>query len=172
MINATEEKMSWEEYLTLGMEARADKDNCQWKLGDLALLVAKDYGKDSIGKYSYAIGVERKTLMNYRTIASRFTRQTREQYRKLSFSHFSALSALEKPEAWLEKADNNDWNVETLRKSVKDAYKGIIEVKLTNKPPKVYECPKCHLWRLEGMSSFDICRGHYTTNEKGETIYE
>jgi len=161
---------SWEEYLVLGMEAREDKDNSSWKLGDLAQEISKDYGEDSIGKYAYAISVEKKTLMNYRTISGRFDKRTREKYRKLSFSHFASLTAVVKPEAWLEKADNEEWSVETLRKEVKKEYPNITNPKLDDEPPEVYRCPECGLWRLKGMSAFDICKGHYKL-QKGKMIY-
>ncbi len=161
---------SWEEYISLGMSVREASDDSNWQLGDLALGIEKDYGQDSIGKYSYAIGVARKTLMNQRTIASKFSKETREKYRKLSFSHFKVLAALEKPEAWLEKADDNDWSVETLTKEVHQAY-GDLKDNMEDEPPKVVRCKECGLWRLEGMSMFDVCRGHYVI-EGGEMRYK
>jgi hypothetical protein len=164
-------KKSWEEYVSSGMEAREDKDNCQWKLGDLSSGIEKDYGEDSIGKFAYAIGVERKTIMNYRTIAKTFPISMRTQYKKLSFSHFSSLANVEKPEAWLIQADNNDWSVEHLRKEVNEAYKGLKEPELKDTPPEAIRCPKCGLWRFKDLSKYEICKGHYDL--KGERmVYE
>lgn len=164
-------KASWEEYVTFGMEAREQKDNSQWSLGDLALGIMTDYGDDTIGKYGYAIGVEKKTLMNYRTISERFDKGIREKYPKLSFSHFACLTAVVKPEAWLEKADNEEWSVEHLRHEIQEAYPQFDEADLRDEPPDVYKCPECNHWRLKDMSSFDICRGHYSI-KKGEMVYE
>lgn len=164
------EKRSWEEYISLGMEARSHKDTSCWTLGDLASSIEKDYGKDSIGKYAYAIGVDKKTLMNYRTIALRFDRGTRETYQKLSYSHFACLTSIEKPEAWLEEADTKDWSVETLRRELRHAYLGLKEPKLEEKP-KVYRCPNCGLWRLKDVSALNICKGHYTMRN-GKQYYE
>lgn len=161
---------SWEEYISMGLEAREAEDNSSWLLGDLALGIEKDYGQDSVGKYSYAIGVARKTLMNYRTVSNRFPRETRSKYRKLSFSHFKVLTSLEKPEAWLEKADDNDWSVETLTKEVHEAY-GDMKDKMDDTPPRVIRCKTCGLWRLEGMSMYDVCKGHYEI-EDGQLVFK
>lgn len=172
MVVVQEERVrrSWEELIVEGQEARELGDNSNWKRGDLASEVSTSYGENSIGKYAYAIGTAKKTLMNYRTTASRFGKNVRKKYRKLSFSHFSALGATEKPEAWLEKADDGDWNVERLRKEVRDAYKDNKIPNIDDVPPKVYRCPECNLWRLKDTSSFDICRGHYTI-KRGKIVY-
>lgn len=164
-------KHSWEQAISLGMEAREQGDQSSWLLGDLANEVEKDYGEDSLGKYAYAIGVVKKTLQGYRTVASVFPQETREKYRKLSFSHFKILASLSKPEAWLEKADNNDWSVETLTKEVQEEYGAIKAPNLDEEAPKVYRCPECGLWRLEGLSSYDVCKGHYVF-EKGKLEYK
>lgn len=161
---------SWEEFISAGMEAREKKDNSQWELGDLAMAVETSYGEDTIGKYSYAIGVEKKTMMNYRTVAERFEPEIRKKYAKLSFSHFASLIAVVKPEAWLEKADDNDWGVEHLRKEIKEAYPNVTGAELDDNPPDAYRCPECNEWRLKNLSTFDICRGHYKT-DKGKITY-
>lgn len=160
-------KISWEEYISRGLSARESKDNGQWALGDIAAGLVIDYGEDTIGKFGVAIGVEKKTLMNYRTISAKFTMDTRLRYAKLSFSHFAALSAVEKPEAWLEKADDEDWSVEHLRKEVVAAYPQVNSADLKDEPPEVYKCPECGHWRLKDMSAFDICRGHYKLTKGG-----
>jgi hypothetical protein len=164
-------KNSWEELLSQGLELREQEDNGRWSLGDLSLTVETQYGEDSIGKFAYGIGLGKKTLMSYRTVASVFTPEIRKQYHKLSFSHFKTVAALEKPEAWLEKADDNDWSVETLIKEVKVAYEGLSAPAIVDKPPKVYRCPECNQWRLENMSSFDICKGHYKL-ERNKVVYK
>jgi len=154
------EAKSWEAYISEGMEAREVKDSSEWLLGDLAGGIEKDYGEDSIGKYAYAIGVVKKTLMGYRTVAQRFSSEVREKYRKLSFSHFKTVASLEKPEAWLEKADDNEWSVEKLSSEVSEAYKGLKAPNL-DEPPKVYRCSECGNWRVENVSYMDLCKGHY-----------
>lgn len=167
-----EERMEikgWEEYISSGLIAREDKDSANWTLGDLALGVSKDYGEDSIGKYAYAISVPKKSLMNNRTIAKRFPQEIRNKYKKLSWSHFEAVSAnkIERPEAWLEKADNEELSVESLRHAVNEAYPDIGTPDLNDDPPEVYRCEECGLWRLKDVSSLEICKGHYKIVKKG-----
>jgi hypothetical protein len=171
IIEQVKQKISWEEAISRGMVARESEDNGRWALGDLANEVEKDYGKDSIGKYAYAIGVARKTLMGYRTVASKFDMPIRIKYQKLSFSHFKTCCSLEKPEAWLEKADDDNWSVEHLSKEISKAYEGLIAPDLTDKPPRVERCPECGLWRLIDISNLEICRGHYKI-EKNRMIYK
>jgi len=164
----------WEVLVSKGMELREQKDANQFQIGDLANTVTTTYGDDTIGKYAYAIGVEKKTLMKYRTVASKFEPEIRQKYKKLSFSHFNEVAALEKPEAWLEKADNEEWSVETLRKNVNEAYPKIGQPKLDDNPPEVYRCPECGLWRIKDVSSFEICKGHYkiVTGRDGKPDYK
>jgi len=171
MVLTDTNKHTWEEYILMGMEAREGNDNSAWKLGDLANNLVTDYGADSIGKYAYAIGVVKKTLMNYRTVASKFNPETRNTYRKLSFSHFKTVASLDKPEVWLEKADNHKWNVEQLSIEVKKAYQDSKNKQIDDKPPKVFRCPECGLWRLENISNYEICKGHYVL-EKGKVNYK
>jgi hypothetical protein len=162
---------SWEEYLSEGMIARENSDTGKWTLGDLAGGITTDYGEDSIGKYAYAISVEKKTLMGYRTVASKFAPEIRERYRKLSFSHFKAVASLEKPEAWLEKADTEELSVESMTHKINEEFKVIKPAELDDDPPKVYRCPECNLWRLKDTSTFEICKGHYVI-EEGEIQYK
>jgi len=165
------ENPEWEALISEGMEAREKRDDSQWTLGDLALQVEKSYGKDAIGKFSYAISIEKKTLMNYRTVAKKFNPETRTRYKKLSFSHFATVASLEKPEAWLEKADTEEMSVEALRKKVREEYPSVGVPRLDDNPPEVYRCPECGLWRLKDTSSFEICRGHYVI-ENGSLVYK
>jgi hypothetical protein len=158
-----QEAVSWEELISSGMVAREDRDNSQWLLGDLAKEVEKGYGEDTVGKYAGEIGIVKKTLMNYRTVSTRFSPEIRKKYRKLSFSHFSTVASMEEPVAWLEQADDNGWSIEMLKRELHLASNKGMELK--DDPPQVYKCPECGKWRLKDISTFEICRGHYNINE-------
>jgi hypothetical protein len=166
-------RKSWEQYIVELQEARETKDGSQWLLGDLALGIEKDYGEDSIGKAAYAGGIEKKTFMNYRTISKRFSKEIREKYRKLSWSHFSAVSAekISQPEAWLEKADNEEMSVESLRREITEAYPSVGTPRLDDDPPEVVRCEECGKWRIKDISALELCRGHYTI-EKGAMVWK
>ncbi len=166
-----EKEDKWRIFIQRGLEVQQETDSVNWKLGDLAIEVETAYGEDSIGKYAREIRVERKTLMNYRTVSRAFSQTVRNEYPKLTFSHFSVVTSIEKREHWLEQTSINGWSVERLRTQVKKAYKGLTPPKLSDKAPEVYKCPSCGLWRLRGLSSFEICKGHYEIRE-GKTIYE
>jgi predicted ATPase len=170
-IQIEERKKSWEEYISSGMVARENKDSSCWMLGDLANAITTDYGENTIGKYAYAIGVEKKTLMNYRTTTAKFDVDTRKKYRKLSFSHFAVIASTEKPEAWLEKADDEEWNVEMLKRELRNARQGDEGPKLDDDPPEATRCKTCGLWRLKNLSAFEICKGHYNITKKGKMVY-
>ena len=164
-------KKSWEEYIVLGMEAREKGDNSKWIQGDLANSITTDYGENTIGKYAYAIGTEKKTLMNYRTVSAKYAENVRKKYKKLSFSHFATIASTEKPDAWLEKANYEDWNIETLRREMRDANEKDTGPKLDDNPPEVIRCKSCGLWRLKNLSSFEVCKGHYSITKKGKMVY-
>lgn len=163
--------MDWETYVSLGMEAREKGDDSKWVLGDLANALTTDYGEDTIGKYAYAIGTEKKTLMNYRTTAAKFDADIRKKYKKLSFSHFATVASTEKPEAWLEKADDEEWNIEMLRKEIRNANPSDKGPELDDDPPEAVRCKTCGLWRLKDLSAFEICKGHYSITKKGKMVY-
>jgi len=106
------ERPSWEEIISTGIIIREKKDNTQWKLGDLALLVTVAYGKDSLGKFSTEVGLARSTMYQYRKVAETFTPETRIP--RLSHRHHAKATSTERPQEWLEKADANNWSSERL----------------------------------------------------------
>ena len=157
-----------EEIISDGLVAREERDGSQWRLGDLAQEVAKGYGEDTIGKYAGEIGIVKKTLMNYRTVSARFSPEVRNNHRKLSYSHFVVASGLTEPLAWLEKANDNNWSIEMMKREISLASN---ESQLPKeKPPELYQCPECGKWRLKDVSTYEICRGHYNI-EKGRYEY-
>lgn len=158
----------WESLISDGLNAREERDGSQWKLGDLALEIEKGYGEDTIGKYASEIGIVKKTLMNYRTVSARFTSEVRKHHAKLSYSHFVAASGLTEPLAWLEKANDNNWSIEMMRREI--ALVSNDQQLPKEKPPEVYQCPECGKWRLRDVSTYEICRGHYSI-EKGKYEY-
>lgn len=170
-VRPVKEVKEWEDYISLGVEAREQKDNAEWLIGDLANQIVVDYGNDSIGKFSYAIGLVTKTVRNYKATAKHFPPLTRNKYPKLSFSHFRAVQGLTQPEAWLIKADDESWSVEMLAGEIKKAYDVEVPHDVEDIPPKVYRCPKCGHWRLENVSAFEVCKGHYEM-EDGKEVYK
>lgn len=103
---------TWEDYVSAGVMARELKDMSQWFLGELATGIEKKYGEDSLGKYSREIGVNPKSLAEYRRVVKKWPRYKRLPY--MSFSHHQRVLKAEKPEEVLEMAHDNDWSIRQL----------------------------------------------------------
>lgn len=114
----TAEKEDWEGLISQGLEARENKDTMQWVLGDLALEVDTQYGADTIGDFAVAIGVNKNTLIRYRTVARAFPPEDR-QFPKLSHRHYQMVAARADRMELLNDADLNSWSVEGLGEELK-----------------------------------------------------
>ena len=100
-----EQKMSWEEAVSRGLQLRESKDNSQWDLGDLALAVEKVYGVDSLGKFSIDININKKSLQQYRRVSSAFPLNTRSKL--LSHRHHLILASHDDRFALLKECEDN-----------------------------------------------------------------
>jgi hypothetical protein len=123
MNNNSEEKTDWETLVSVGVQAREAKDNSQWLLGDLAMQVEKSYGKDSLGKFSADIGVNKNTLNRYRSVSKVW--KPSERVEVLSHRHHMVLSSREDRLEWIEKAAENMWSVEELKIRLTKSEQGI-----------------------------------------------
>ncbi len=108
----------WEGLISAGLEARENKDTMQWVLGDLALQIDTKYGADTIGDFAVAIGVNKNTLIRYRTVSRAFTPEMR-QFPKLSHRHYQMVAARQDRMELLNDADLNSWSVEGLGEELK-----------------------------------------------------
>jgi len=131
----------WDEFVVYGQQARLLKDAGQWILGDLAQAVEKKYGEDSIGKYAHAIGVNKKSLIEYRRVARAFPRKS-NRLAFLSWTHHQRALKAEHPKKVLLLAHDNEWSIRQM-----DRY--MIEKKSVDCPHKKWEtfrkCKKCGL---------------------------
>jgi len=100
----------WETYISYGQTIRSLKDGCQWSLGDLSRGITKKYGKDSLGKFAREIGVNEKSLMEYRRIAKAYPRK-KDRLIFLSWSHHQRALKSENPTKLLEKAHDEEWSI-------------------------------------------------------------
>lgn len=102
----------WEELVSEGMNAREQKDQSQWKLGELADRVNTRYGTDAVGLFAVNIGVNKKSLLRYRDVYRRY--KGKEINPAVSFSHHMKAATTEDPEKWLNEAYENSWSVEKM----------------------------------------------------------
>lgn len=102
--------IEWDDLVMVGQEVRTLKDVSQWYLGDLARQVIKKYGENSLGKYARDIGVNDKSLSEYRRVARYFPRK-KDRIPLLSFSHHQRALKAEDPRKALLEAHDNDWSI-------------------------------------------------------------
>jgi hypothetical protein len=111
-------KFGWDEAVSVGQELRRLKELSQWAIGDLANRVAEEYGSDSIGKYAYAIGLEKKTVWEYMRVARKYKESMRIDF--LSFRHHQVALRTDEPDKWLERANDKNWSSNQLYKAIKE----------------------------------------------------
>lgn len=127
----TARKKGWEKLVKRGVRilnsynktTKRLESEKNWELGDLAQTVEKDYGSDSIGKYAREIGVNKKTLEQYRWVSRKFEKTMRLEFLDLPWSHFMAVAELDEPKPWLKKARDNKWSYKQLVEEIKASKK-------------------------------------------------
>lgn len=82
----------------------------QWTLGDLALNVETSYGKSKLHEFADDIGVEYRTLLDYRTVAGAYEKSGRPDY--LTFGVAKAFAAQEDR---YELVSKQEWTVREAR---------------------------------------------------------
>lgn len=118
-------KYTWEELVTIGQQVREKKDTSQWDLGDISLTVETQYGEDSLGKFAYAINVNKATLLQYRKVADVFPKDKR--LTALSHRHHLKAAYTDSPYEWITLAHDNNWSSDHLAREIKLANGGIVQ---------------------------------------------
>lgn len=103
---------SWEDFVSAGMIARELKDTSQWFLGELALGIETRYGENTLDSYAREIGINPRSLVEYRRVASRYPREKRVRF--LSFSHHQRALKSGDPQEVLKLASDNEWSIRQL----------------------------------------------------------
>jgi hypothetical protein len=144
---------AWEEFVSIGLDAREQKDVAQRVLGELAHKVEKQYGYDSMGKYAYEIGINKLTLYRYRDVFRGYIGKT--WYPQLSYTHHLIALGSADPDAILQKAMADNWSSERLALEVKAEKTGEEPPKAPKLPNPEY-CPKCNAWKVDHICSCRI----------------
>lgn len=101
-----------------GRLARANMDDGCWVIGDLALLVKKEYGENRIGEYAKEILQPVAQVKEYRTMARFWKKSARTDFLTLegiSYSHLKLAKRLKKFEAaadFVRECSDHLWTVE------------------------------------------------------------
>lgn len=99
----------WESLVLRGIEIRLKGDSVNWELGDLALQVETAYGDHTLETYAEDIGVNFRSLQEYRRVAAAFEKSSRLE--NLSWTHHQAAASWPNPDQWLTYAQERRWSV-------------------------------------------------------------
>ena len=135
-VEQVRQQLSWEELCSTGLELRANKDESQWRLGDLALLVEKSYGSNSLAKFAIDININKNSLSQYRRVSSAFPPHTRSQV--LSHRHHLILAGQDKRFELLKECEEKNITTSQLELRYSRHPQSTIEKK------EVLVCEKCH----------------------------
>lgn len=109
---------AWETMCELGRSLVQSTDGKQWELGDLALEVDKEYGKNRIGEWAKAIGSPVSTVKQYRRMSGYYEKDIRVSFPNLTRAHFLKAicgNDLETSLSLLNDAANGDWTSERVQ---------------------------------------------------------
>lgn len=146
--------VSLEEFISRGLELREKKDNINWELGDLASDVTYEFGPKFLSDFSKGIGIEVSTIKRYRDVSRAYSKEIREKFKMLSWTHFRLVAAQENREELLEKAADETWSVEKLAMSIKPQSEASSSAG-QEFPPEMEKCPHCEKWRF--VSDVQLC---------------
>jgi hypothetical protein len=127
------------------MQVRKALDNLQWLTGDFALKVEQDLGPGALEEVAKQSGVQIGTIRRYRDVAKIYSQEMRVKYPKLSWTHYRNAATTEKPEEWLEKADNDNWSCELLSVKINHG-----DQELPPPEPAKVQCVTCGGFYLQG----------------------
>lgn len=104
---------AWESIISLANSSENDMTSRRWLIGDLALLVKKEYGKNRIADFATKANLARSTVSQYRTVSSFYPPEVRQEFETLSYSHFRcAMRLKERAFSFLDEAASNQWTIE------------------------------------------------------------
>lgn len=145
----------WEMVISAGITSSDDEDKARWQIGDLALLVKKEYGEDAIGKFAKEIKCPVKTVKNRRQICAFWDRRNSPRRDFLAelpnvyFSHYREavrLGDLEQAIEFIEECHLNDWTVEAAALEInKRLGKPVPPAKLVDSELPIYRLDKCRV---------------------------
>ena len=128
-------KIPWEQIISDLLNMRSSTDTLQEEIGELARKAKAMYGKEAIPKIASECFIAKKAIYEYIKVVETFTKSFRDDYKRMSFSHFRVCAHQDDPELWIIRANDNNWTIENL----------VMEIAKT-KPEKETEpklCPKC-----------------------------
>lgn len=164
--------ISFEEFLSRGMELRERADNLQWEFGDLAVEFVRICGPKLLPDLARGVGIAVNTLKRYCDVSETFPLATRMAYPMLSWSHFREVSKKEDKYLLLQRAHDENWSVEKLGVMAKDDRSDVIDDgKFVPPKPELRFDTNVRLWYI-GNQNEDAryVRGNIKENTMAEVI--
>lgn len=153
----------YEEVIAEGMKKRESMDQYRWDIGDLATLVEKRYGDNTIAAFAKAINEDVEKVKDYRRVSAFWKKSVRNDFlgiETLSYSHFRTAMRLKKKGgldaacAFLDAAASGAWTIERTR---------IEAAKVVGKPPPptrlLDAAATVGSWDRTGHVAFLLARG-------------
>jgi hypothetical protein len=105
---------AWESIITLANSSENDMSQRRWLIGDLALLVKTEYGKNRVADFATKANLARSTVSQYKNMSAFYPSDIRYVYENLSYSHFRiAYRFKEAALEFLAEACYSSWTIET-----------------------------------------------------------
>lgn len=106
----------FEDICEMGREAMDMRKISSIIIGQLAVEVESRYGEDSLGEFAKEIGLRKSTVSQYRWVAKAFPGMT--AYNGISYTHYRLAAGTDKPQEWINKAIENNWNSAQLKAKI------------------------------------------------------
>ncbi len=113
---------SWDILCEAGRAAQQNMDEARWIIGDLALLVKKQYREDRLRDFANEINVEKSRVKEYRTVCRFYEKAARASFLadrpNLTYSHLRdamRFGSADRAYAFLEEVTTHTWTVDNAR---------------------------------------------------------
>lgn len=116
----------FQEFVTIGVAAREMADLSRWVIGKLAFDLVEKWGRGRLKEFCDEIGYKGEigTVNQYRWVVEHYIEPDGRlpidilEGERLSFSFYRAAAKTEKPQQWLEVAQDESLTVSQLRKRI------------------------------------------------------
>lgn len=105
---------AWEALASEGVSILQDHDRNRWRLGEIAQLVERGYGKSSLRSFANDINIRPPTLYEYHRVTAFYSPDDRERFPLLTWSHYRAAMKMDYDAAInaLEHASDADMRID------------------------------------------------------------
>jgi hypothetical protein len=85
----------WEALASEGLSILQDHDRNRWRLGEIAQLVERGYGKSALRNFANDINIRPPTLYEYHRVTAFYSPDDRDTFPMLTWSHYRAAMKMD-----------------------------------------------------------------------------